>query len=228
MSSSAGSQEAGYQGAGYQGGSAAHGAQLTIAIFVGGRGLRMGGVAKANLKVPDGRTILERTLECCAEASRSVFGVSAPICLVGESSAYAAYQLPHIADEPAGVGPLGGLRALLRQLPPTGCAVALAGDMPLITAELLARVQRETPEAAALAPRDSEGRWQPLFARYHAGRVLPQIDAALAAGKTSLQHLFARLGAEARVLSLSEAEQRCLHDWDRPGDMNTGCPESPE
>jgi molybdopterin-guanine dinucleotide biosynthesis protein A len=187
----------------------------------------MGGVAKANLKVADGRTILERTLACCREASRGVFGVSVPIYLVGESSAYSAHQLPRIADDPPGVGPIGGLRALLRQLPPTRFALALAGDMPLITAELLVRVQRETPDAAALAPRDAEGRWQPLFARYHAERVLPEIDAALAAGKTSLQHLFARLGADARVLPLSEAEQRCLHDWDRPGDMNTGCPESP-
>lgn len=205
-----------------------HVAPLAIAIFVGGRGLRMGGVAKANLKVADGRTILERTLACCTEASRSAFGVSAPIWLVGESSAYAAHQLPCIADDPAGVGPIGGLRALLRQLPPARSALALAGDMPLITAELLARLHRETPGAAALAPRDAEGRWQPLFARYQAGRVLPEIDAALAAGKTSLQHLFARLGAEARVLALSEMEQSCLHDWDRPGDMNTGCPESPE
>ena len=100
--------------------------------------------------------------------------------------------------------------------------------MPLITPQLLARLYRETPEAAALAPRDAEGRWQPLFARYHASAVLPAIDAALAAGETSLQHLFARLGSTAHVLALSRAEQCCLHDWDRPGDMNTGCPESPE
>ena len=175
----------------------------TLGIFVGGRGLRMGGVAKANLKVSDGRTILERTLECCEAASRSAFGVPARIWLVGESSAYPACSLDRIADDPVGVGPMGGLRAFLRALPPGACGIALA-------------------------PRDAEGRWQPLFARYSAERVLVDIDAALAAGKTSLQHLFLRLGPEARVLSLSDAEQRCLHDWDRPGDMNTGCPESPE
>lgn len=208
------------------GATAEQGSPLPIGIFVGGRGSRMGGVAKANLQVADGRTILERTLACCAESGRALGG-AAPIWLVGESAAYAAHQLQRIADDPAGVGPIGGLRALLRALPPASYALALAGDMPFITPQLLLRLQRETPGAAALAPRDAQGRWQPLFARYRAGRVLTELDAALAAGKTSLQHLFARLGAEACVLSLSEAEQGCLHDWDRPGDMNTGCPESP-
>ncbi len=200
---------------------------IIFGVFVGGRGLRMGGVAKANLRVGDGRTILERTLECCARAS-SALGAPAPVWLVGESSAYAAHQLQCISDEPAGVGPIGGLRAFLRALPAASAGVVLAGDLPLLSPALLVRLQRETLEAAALAPRDAEGRWQPLFARYRAARVLPQIDAALAAGKTSLQHLLTSLGAEACVLSLSEAEQRSLHDWDRPGDMNTGCPESPE
>jgi molybdopterin-guanine dinucleotide biosynthesis protein A len=204
------------------------GPPATIGIFVGGRGLRMGGVAKANLKVQDGRTILERTLECCAEASRSAFGVPATIWLVGESSAYPAHQIDRIADDPAGVGPIGGLRAFLRALPPQACGVALAGDMPALTPALLVRLQRETLHAAALAPRDAEGRWQPLFARYSAARVLLEIDAALAEGKTSLQHLFLRLGPDAGVLPLSDGEQSSLHDWDRPGDMNTGCPESPE
>lgn len=201
----------------------------TIGIFVGGRGLRMGGVAKANLKVRDGRTILERTLECCEAASRSAFGVSPSIWLVGESAAYAAHaQLDRIADDPVGVGPIGGLRAFLRALPPDACGIALAGDMPALTPALLVRLQRETQHAAALAPRDAEGRWQPLFARYSAGRSLAAVDAVLAAGKTSLQHVFLWLGPAACVLSLSDAEQRCMQDWDRPGDMNTGCPESPE
>jgi molybdopterin-guanine dinucleotide biosynthesis protein A len=199
-----------------------------VGIFVGGRGLRMGGVAKANLKVSDGRTILERTVACCDEASRRAFAVSSPIWLVGESSAYSAHPLPRIADDPSGVGPMGGLRGFLRALPAGSQGLALAGDMPQLSSDLLMRLLRETPEAAALAPRDTDGRWQPLFARYCAARVLPHVDAALAAGKTSLQHLFWLLADEAAVLSLSASEQRCLHDWDRPGDLNTGCPESPE
>jgi molybdopterin-guanine dinucleotide biosynthesis protein A len=216
------------RGAGCREPSAQAGSPPVIGIFVGGRGLRMGGVAKANLRVADGRTILERTLACCAEASLQAFGVAPSIWLVGESSAYASHQLPRVADDPVGVGPIGGLRAFLRALPAATAGVALAGDMPLLTAHLLTRLQRETLGAAALAPRDAQGRWQPLFARYQAQRVLPLIDAALSAEKTSLQHLFSLLASGASVLSLSEAEQKCLHDWDRPGDVNTGCPESPE
>jgi len=187
----------------------------------------MGGVAKANLIV-EGRTILERTLECCVAATRSVFGTAAAprIWLVGESSAYAASGVARIADEPSGVGPMGGLRAFLRLLAPDTPGLVIAGDLPFLSEHLIARLGSEAAGAAALAPREPDGRWQPLFARYLPAPVLPEIDAALSSGKTSLQHLFARLGQRAALLELSGTEQHCLRDWDRPSDVIAGCPES--
>ena len=203
------------------------GASPAIGIFVGGQGLRMGGVAKANL-IFQGRTVLERTLECCSAATRSVFGAKAAarIWLVGESSAYLASGVSRIADDPSGVGPMGGLRAFLRMLAPDTPALAIAGDLPFLDQELIVRLMSEATGVAALAPREADGRWQPLFARYLPGPVLPEIDAALYGGKTSLQHLFARLGQRAVPLELSGTEQRCLQDWDRPSDVIAGCPES--
>jgi molybdopterin-guanine dinucleotide biosynthesis protein A len=203
------------------------GSPPAIGIFVGGKGLRMGGVAKANL-LCEGRTILERTLECCATATRSVFGADGPIWLVGESSAYLASGVARIADEPAGVGPMGGLRAFLRALAPDMPGLVLAGDLPFLTEHLIARLASEAAGVAALAAREPDGRWQPLFARYLPGPVLPEIDAALSSGKTSLQHLLARLGQRAWSLELSGTERRCLRDWDRPSDVIAGCPESPK
>jgi molybdopterin-guanine dinucleotide biosynthesis protein A len=198
-----------------------------IGILVGGRGLRMGGVAKSNLPI-GGRTILERTLDVCRTATLTATARPVPIWLVGESSAYVASGVSRLPDDPSGIGPLGGLRALLRELAPRGAvALVLAGDLPFVTAELLDRLFHDAPGAAALAPRDSEGRWQPLFARYLPEVLLPEIEHALQQGRRSLQYLFERLADRASRLELSAAEERALRDWDRPSDMIAECPDGP-
>jgi molybdopterin-guanine dinucleotide biosynthesis protein A len=181
----------------------------------------MGGVAKGNLLYL-GRTLLDRTLDAC----RRAFPEQPDVCLVGESGAYCVDGVRRLLDDPAGVGPMGGLRALLLaaksgQRP----AIAVANDLPFLTPALLRRVALEAPGEAALAPLD-EGRWQPLFARYAPERVLPIVDALLAAGETSLQGIFERLGRAASVLQLSPSELATLKDWDRPSDMISGCPKS--
>ena len=192
-----------------------------IGIFVGGKGRRMGGVPKGNLQF-EGRSILDRTLEACRAAAHSVGpdGAGAVhLYLVGDSSAYSASGVLRLADDPAGFGPMGGLRALLREAARLGLpAVALANDLPFLTPRLLERLCFESGQAAALAPRESQ-RWQPLFARYLPDLVLPELDAALAQRRTSLQTLFDRLGTRAVGLELSVAEWQALRDWDRPSDM---------
>lgn len=193
-----------------------------IGVFVGGRARRMGGVPKGNLELA-GRTILERTLDVCRPAFDARH--RAPIIyLVGESSAYRAEGVRRLADDPAGVGPLGGLRALLLETIRRGArsALALAGDMPFLTRPLLERLWSERPDAAALAPRE-DGRWHPLFARYRASDVLPHVDAALAAGQTSLQIIFERLALQAAVMALSGSERDAIVDWDRPSDVTGQC-----
>ncbi len=177
----------------------------------------MGGVAKSNLR-HEGRSILERTLEACRGLAPR--GSSPRIYLVGESSAYTAPGVLRLLDDPTGVGPMGGLRALLieaarHDLP----ALALAGDLPFLTRALLGRLCGEAADAAAFAP-CADGRWEPLFARYRSERVSPELDAALAGGQRSLQTLFQRLGARAVPLPLSVPEWQALRDWDCPDDMS--------
>jgi molybdopterin-guanine dinucleotide biosynthesis protein A len=199
-----------------------------IGIFVGGKGLRMGGAAKANLLF-EGRTILERTLDGCRAATRQLFGSGAApsIWLVGDSSAYTAPDgVQRVEDDPSGVGPMGGLRAFLRALPAAASGLVIAGDLPFLTAPLIARLLSEAPGAAALAPRELDGRWQPLFARYEPRVTVPEIEAALRAHQTSLQHLFVRLGQRAVPLELTTTERCSLQDWDRPSDVIAGCPKS--
>src|SRR5688500_15499985 len=114
----------------------------------------MGGVSKGNLQF-EGRSILDRTLESCRAAAYSAGADGAGdlrLYLVGDSSAYSASGVLRLADDPLGVGPMGGLRAFLREAERLGLpAVALANDLPFLTARLVERLCFENREAAALA-----------------------------------------------------------------------------
>ncbi len=176
-------------------------------IFVGGRGARMGGRAKGLLRGPDGRTLVERLT--------AEIGPLAEVVLVGEAAAYAERNLEAIADDPRGIGPLGGLTALLRRAE-GGTALVFACDMPWISRALVEALLRAPGEAPVVAPRRG-GRWEPLCARYDASRVLPLAKKHAASGTTSLQALLD--AAAAWVLPEDTYDPSDLRDWDEPSDM---------
>jgi molybdopterin-guanine dinucleotide biosynthesis protein A len=187
---------------------------ILCGIFVGGAATRMGGIAKGLLPAPDtGEPLVARTL-------RLAQGLGLEVCLVGAAQAYqsAFSMLPVIADNPAGIGPLGGLGGLLAAAGERP-ALALACDLPFVSAELLERLAHERLSAQVLAPRSADiQRWEPLCARYDAASVRAELAAAIARGERSFQALFRGLCVE--ELTLSPAEQRCLLDWDKPEDLN--------
>jgi hypothetical protein len=78
-------------------------------IFVGGSGVRMGGCAKGLLTAPGGGTLVDRW-----RALLQAVGVERVI-LVGHHDAYASVDLEAIDEVPAGIGPIGGLAALLER-----------------------------------------------------------------------------------------------------------------
>ncbi|HWA71364.1 MAG TPA: NTP transferase domain-containing protein [Polyangiaceae bacterium] len=188
---------------------------LRFGIFVGGRGARMGYVPKGLLRGPHGTPLIERLLKECELALPGAARV-----LVGDSAAYAALALPTLPDAPPGIGPLGGLRALLQQAALAGeqAVIALACDMPFVSARLLRRLALEQPAATAFAPREGAG-WEPLCARYAVGAA-GAVEAALEAGERSLQRVFARLGEQAAELELQPHERGELRDWDEPDDLH--------
>jgi molybdenum cofactor guanylyltransferase len=190
-----------------------------VGVFVGGQGLRMGGVAKG-LLLHEGRPLIERVLGACRAAAAP--STLEHVYLVGHAQSYAATGVPSLPDAPAGVGPIGGLRALLLQARDAGLhAVAVAVDLPYLGEHLVRRLCLEQPGALVLAPRQA-GRWQPLFARYQPAAVLPVLDAVLADGQSALQAVIGgleRRGAGVGELALGPEEALELRDWDRPGDM---------
>jgi molybdopterin-guanine dinucleotide biosynthesis protein A len=128
-------------------------------------------------------------------------------------------ELLRLPDAPPAVGPLGGLGALLAHAGARP-VIAVACDMPYVTAELLAKLARAPSSADVLAPRDPQtGKWQPLFARYATAQVHAALVATLAAGDRSFQALFTRLRCE--ELPLDKAEHEQLRDWDLPSDVHT-------
>lgn len=178
-------------------------------VLVGGQATRMGGRAKGLLAAPDGRPIVERWVQILQS-------VGAQVVLVGASEAYAHLGLERLEDDPPGIGPLGGLVALLRRAG-LASALAIACDMPHVSRALVERLV-EAPAAPIVAPR-RDGRWEPLFARYDAPRVLPVALARVAARAHALQGLLDAAGAA--ELPVSAAEMRELGDWDSPEDLPT-------
>jgi molybdopterin-guanine dinucleotide biosynthesis protein A len=170
----------------------------------------MGGRAKGLLRVPDGRTIVERW--------RAVLQASGihEVVLVGARRAYAGISLETMDDEPGGIGPLGGLIALLGRAG-DALALALACDMPFVSESLVRRLVA-AGEAMAVAPR-RDNRWEPLFARYDAQRVLPVARRRAGQGAHSLQGLLEEVSAV--ELPMRADEMKELRDWDTPEDLES-------
>ena len=174
-----------------------------LGIFAGGRGTRMGNVAKGLLEV-NGETLLARWLRVGAACGL-------PCLLVGAAHGYAGRVVLDVGTD---LGPLGGLLGLLRAVRGEAThVVVVACDMPFVSEALLTRLV-SAPAATIVAP-CTEGRWEPFFARYDVEAVLPAAEALALAPRRALQALF----RTATPLSLDADERRQLRDWDTPEDV---------
>lgn len=158
-------------------------AGVAAAIIAGGPARRLGGAAKPFLEV-GGRAVADRQLEVL----RPLFGRI--LAVAADPAPWHARGLEVVADRVAGAGPLAGLSAALTAVAAEADAVVcVAGDLPFLSAALLAAVRDEAPAADAVAPRPG-GRAEPLCARY-ATRLRAAVDARLAEGKLALHELLA-------------------------------------
>lgn len=191
--------------------------RLLGGIFIGGLARRMGGIPKGLLPDPAaGVPLVTRLAGLLGE-------VGAECVLVGERPEYLALGLPMLADSPPGIGPLGGLAALLEAGAAGGHSgvLALACDLPAVTLPLLSRLAASGDASPndydALAPRQSpEAPWEALCARYQP-TALPGLRQALTDGVRSFQALFRRL--RVHELHVDATERLALTDWDEPNDL---------
>lgn len=156
-------------------------AALSVAILAGGGGRRLGGVQKPLLEI-GGATILERQLAALAPLAAAV-AVLAP-----DPEPLKVAGLAAVRDLPGATGPLAGIAAALRWSP-APWLLAVAGDMPFVSAAAVAALFERSAGADLVAP-EVAGRLQPLFALY---RVAATADAAaeLAAAGAGPRALFA-------------------------------------
>lgn len=148
-------------------------------VLSGGRGARLGGLAKAGLLV-DGATLLERTLGALGAARSVVIVGDAPHQLL-DGRVSATRENPAYSGPVAAIG--AGLAALdARREPAADAVLLLAVDMPHVAPlvpELLAALAA-LPAVDAMLALDESQRVQPLAALYRAAplrRVLAELEA---------------------------------------------------
>lgn len=179
---------------------------MIAAIIAGGSAKRLGGAPKWLLPTRDGRTIVARLADECRAAGLSPLVVS--------NRALFGPGVPRIPDASEGMGPLAAVVAALSYAAPDG-VVVVGGDLPRVTATLLARLA--TSGDGAVAPTRG-GHFEPMFSRLP-GAALGPARARLARGELSLQGLFRELGATALPLSPSEWAE--LADVDEVADLSS-------
>lgn len=166
---------------------------IAAAILAGGKALRLGGMVKGLIQLPDGRTIIQRLIDEIRAA-----GIGDIIICANDPEPYQHLALPIIPDSEPGLGPLGGIAAALAHFAPTAEAVLfLAGDMPAITAaelcSLLAAFART--DAPAVFPEAPDGP-HPLVAVARTG-LREEVERALHSDNRRATALWRSVGAEA-------------------------------
>jgi molybdopterin-guanine dinucleotide biosynthesis protein A len=159
----------------------------TLALVAGGRGLRLGGTVKANLLLPDGRTLLRRTLD--------VLGPCCDGILVAADDPGPFAGLRVVPDAVPGRGAPGGVQSACAAAG-TGWVLAVGSDLPFADPAVLDLLWRRRAGTDAVAATLFRGRPEPLLAFYQAGPCAAAFGAALRAGPVSFAELFATVRAE--------------------------------
>jgi molybdopterin-guanine dinucleotide biosynthesis protein A len=133
-------------------------------VLAGGRGRRLGGVAKP-LTTVGGEPMLARVLAAVDDA--------VPRVVVGPASLRVPPGVVRVAEDPAGGGPVAALAAGLSTVDDVGTVAVLAADLPLLTREAVRRL-RETLEQSTVdgvVYVDEDGRRQTLCGVWRTGAL---------------------------------------------------------
>jgi molybdopterin-guanine dinucleotide biosynthesis protein A len=160
------------------------------------------GTDKARLSL-DGQTFVARI-------NRALRLMTPDISLVSARPEQFDLNLPIVSDIYRDCGALGGLHAALRACRAAWAAI-VSCDLPFVTGELFTRLGSfRTDETDAVAPRQADGRAQPLCALYSPARCLERVERLLRDGerrpRVLLQQVRTRWVVPGELIDLRDAE----------------------
>lgn len=178
--------------------------RCTGAVLLGGRSSRMG-TPKHEMRLEDGRTMFDAVMAALS-------AICGRVVMVGATSPRDSRGSMELPDLRPGLGPLGGIEALLASGIDSQYLVCPC-DVPLITPDLLRRLVQ--PGAALATVFQIEGRdvLDPLPARISA-EALPIVRRLLDAGERSVWRVMQELRPE--VVAITENQAMQLHNVNTP------------
>jgi molybdenum cofactor guanylyltransferase len=157
--------------------------RCTGAILAGGRARRLGGLDKSAIII-GGRRIVDRQLDALLAVTPEV------VIVANDGQRYTRCDVPVLADAIPDAGALGGLYTALISAS-TPLVIAVACDMPFVSAGLLAYLVERIGNADAAVPVLADG-MHPLCAVYSVRSAAP-IERALRHGCYKVQDAVGRL-----------------------------------
>jgi len=155
----------------------------TLAMIVGGRAVRLGGIVKGQLRLPGGPSIFTRTITLLAPQVDE-------IVLCGPAAVTADFR--RVPDLIANRGAAAGVHAACAAARTTW-VLALAGDLPSVSLEMLRLLWDRRAEADVVVAAGPGAGFEPLHAFYRAVSCAEAFGAELTAGECSFGQLYARV-----------------------------------
>jgi molybdopterin-guanine dinucleotide biosynthesis protein A len=178
---------------------------FSAVVLAGGRAARLGGQAKPQLQV-GGRTMLAAVLAAVADADRRiVVGPPQPV----------PPDVVLVREQPPGGGPVAALRAGLERVEAEVVAV-LAGDLPFLTAALVATLREKLTGDGVLVV-DDTGRDQLLLGVWRTAALRGAL--AGSSGPTSMRRVLAPLAVRRVHPPVPPGQPPPWLDCDTPSDL---------
>jgi molybdopterin-guanine dinucleotide biosynthesis protein A len=174
-------------------------------VLAGGRAARLGGQAKPQLVVGS-RSMLASVLAAVADAAaRVVVGPAQPV----------PDDVLLVREQPPGGGPVAALRAGLARVD-TDVVAVLAGDLPFLTADVIAELRRRLTADGVLVVDDS-GRDQLLLGLWRTERLRAAVG--LRGDPTSMRRVLAPLSVDRWRPDVPAGSPPPWLDCDTPADL---------
>ncbi len=184
-------------------------------LLAGGRSRRMGR-DKALLSLPEGRKLWERQLDVLRALEPAELFISGP------ARDGFPPDVPLLADNTPGLGPLAGITATMRTMH-SPRVVVLAVDLPAMTTGFLRGLLTAAgnlPPNRGIIPQTADGFFEPLAAIYPHAALAAAEDRLQGTDRSMQSFVRALIGGELAVAHpVKEADASRFTNWNEPRDL---------